>query len=112
MSGQPTEIGAVLRCVKKMLEAFVGARRRWNLAPDEALIFLALGRAGLSSSSAGVTITPVPRRDLSRMLNIPKETVRRKTARLVEIELATATTRGILIKNVDAWRELAEAIAG
>jgi hypothetical protein len=43
-------------------------------------------------------------------LKIPAETVRRKAARLVEIEFLARTTRGLLVQNVDEWRWLAETV--
>ncbi len=85
------------------------ARGRLGLTADETLIFLALGQLGLAASSAGFAISPVTCSDIARLLNMPKESVRRKASRLVDIDLATHTTRGILLKNVDEWRHLAAA---
>ena len=85
-------------------------RIRWRLVPDEALIFLALGQLGLSNTSVGLTIKPVFCHDIADLLKIPKETVRRKVSRLVDLELAAPTIGGVLIKNVDEWRRLAESI--
>jgi hypothetical protein len=111
-STTPHEIGALSQCMGKVLRAFGLARVADRMTSDEVLIFLALGHLGLTANSRGVVIRPVTCLDLAEMLHIPKETVRRKVARLADMQLAEATTRGVLIKNQDEWRRLAEAIAG
>lgn len=82
-------------------------RRKVKLSADEVLIFLALGHMGQTVSSIEVLIRPV----LAEMLYIPKETVRRKIARLAELRLAKITRRGILIQNQDEWHHLARLIS-
>jgi len=106
------EIVAVSDRLEKLLRALTDARQRLVLTPDEVLIFLALGQLGLAPSSAGIAISPVTCSDISDLLKMPKESVRRKAARLVQVNLAAHTTRGILIKNVDEWCGLAEAVTG
>jgi hypothetical protein len=108
----PSEFSVLSQRVGKVLRAFGEARGRNGLTADEVLIFLALGRLGQTATSHGVSIRPVTCLDLAQVLNIPKETVRRKVARLVEMELAEATTRGVLIQNEDEWRRLSDSIAG
>lgn len=92
----------------KVLRAFGSARDESSLTPDEALILLAAGRLGLTPSTMGVAVHPVTCLDISTLLKIPTETVRRKAARLVEIGFLIRTTRGVLVKNVDEWRRLVE----
>jgi hypothetical protein len=104
------EIVAMSDRLEKILRALTDARQRLTVTADEALIFLALGQLGLAPSSVGFMIKPVTCSDISDLLKMPKESVRRKAAHLVEIDLAAHTTRGILIKNVDEWCGLAEAV--
>jgi hypothetical protein len=110
--GTPNEISVLSQRVGKVLRAFGEARREGRLTSDEVLIFLALGRLSQSANSRGVSLRPVTCLDLAEALNIPKETVRRKVARLIELQFAEATTRGVLIQNQVEWRRLAEAVAG
>jgi hypothetical protein len=105
-----TDLAAASLRLDKFLRAFGGARDDRNLTSDEVLIFLAVGRLGLTPSSVGVAIHPVTCLDVSKLLKIPAETVRRKAARLVEIEFLARTTRGLLVQNVDEWRWLAETV--
>ncbi len=113
MSGDsPVPNGALTPRLEKVLTAFGGTRARLNLAADDALIFLALGHMSLLISPAGTMSRPVACVDVAALLKIPKETVRRKIARLVELDLAAATTRGVFVKNVDEWRALVEQVAG
>ena len=106
-----SEIGALSQRVGKMLRAFGRAREQDRMTSDEALIFLALGHLGQTATSTGMVIRPVTCLDLADLLNIPKETVRRKVSRLVEMQLVMSTTRGVFMENEVEWRRLAEAIA-
>jgi hypothetical protein len=92
-----------------MLRAFGLARRARRMTSDDALIFLASGRLGLSLSEAGLAIRPVTCQEVSTLLKIPRETVRRKATRLAEIDLVTVTSSGMLVKNVVEWLRLAES---
>lgn len=107
----PSEISALSQRVGKMLRAFGKAREHDRMTSDEALIFLALGHLGQTATSTGMVIRPVTCLHLADLLNIPKETVRRKVSHLLELELVTSTTRGVLMENEMEWRRLAEAIA-
>jgi hypothetical protein len=108
----PSEIGALSSRVGTLLRAFGEARGGGRMTAEEVLIFLAIGHLGQTASRNGVFIRPVTCIDIAQMLNIPKETVRRKLVRLVDLALAEAATRGVLIKNQDEWRRLADIIAG
>jgi DNA-binding MarR family transcriptional regulator len=107
----PPNARALSNRVKRILRSVGGAREDHGLNAEEVLIYLALGQMGQRSASGAVAITPVTCLKISELLKIPKETVRRKAARLVEQGLAAQTSRGLLIKNIDEWRRLAEAIA-
>jgi hypothetical protein len=110
-NGAPNEISVLSQRVGKVLRTFGAARGREGLTADELLIFLALGHLRQSTASNHIFIRPVTCLDLAAVLNIPKETVRRKVARLVELQLAEATTRGVLIQDKEEWRRLAESIS-
>ncbi|WP_298429146.1 hypothetical protein [Rhodoblastus sp.] len=107
----PSELSKLSHGVGKVLRAFGEARGRDQMSSDEVLIFLALGHLGQAAGSQGVWSRPVTCLNLSEALNIPKETVRRKVNRLVELGLAASTTRGALIHDPEKWRLVAEAIA-
>jgi hypothetical protein len=108
----PNQVSILSQRIGKILRAFGASRGRDQMTADEVLIFLALGHLGQSTASNNVFIRPVTCLDLSGVLNIPKETVRRKVARLVELKLVESTARGILLQNQDEWRRLAESIGG
>ena len=105
-----SEINAISERLEKVLRAVGAARARQQLSVDEAFIFLVAGYRGVSKSRSGVTIRAVSCIDIANILNIPRETVRRKAATLVGLQLASMTSRGILIENLDEWRLLAEAM--
>lgn len=104
------ELAATCLRVEKVLLAFGRMRSDRDLTSEDVVIFLATGQLGLAPSALGVSVRPVTNFDISELLKIPKETVRRKTARLVKLNLLTATTRGVKLKNVDEWRSLASAL--
>lgn len=87
------------------LRAVGHARKQHGLAADEVLIFLALGQLGLRSSSESKTVWPVTCHEISELLQIPRETVRRKAARLIENDLVAVTGRGFLLKNIERWQK-------
>jgi len=107
-SWSAVEITAAGRSLDKILESFGDVRDEQDLTSDEALIFLAVGRLGLTPSTMGVAVHPVTCLNVSELLKIPTETVRRKAGRLVERGFFVRTTRGLLVKRVDEWRRLAE----
>lgn len=109
-SKTPSEMSALSQRVGKVLRAFGLTRGADRLTADEVLIFLALGHLGQTANSRGVSIRPVTCLDLAALLHMPRETVRRKVARLVEMQFAEATTRGVLIRNQDEWGRLAESL--
>jgi len=111
-SHKPSEISGLSQRVSKILRAFGEARGRGGMTSDEVLIFLAVGHMGQTVNSVGVLNRPVTCLDLGVMLCIPKETVRRKVTRLVELRLAKITRRGVLIQDNDEWHKLAELISG
>jgi len=93
--------------VLPLLRAIGTARKEYGLAAEEMLIFLAVGRLGLRRVSYAATIWPVTCLEISELLEIPRETVRRKTGRLIKCGLVSATGRGFLLNDIAHWRRLA-----
>jgi hypothetical protein len=106
----PSEPSVLSQRVDKVLRLFGRARAADGMTADEVLIFLALGHLDKVVTSKWGETRPVTCLDLAELLNIPKETVRRRVARLVELDLATLTKRGALMKNGNEWRKIAEYI--
>jgi hypothetical protein len=106
----PSEPSVLSQRVDKVLRLFGRARAADGMTADEVLIFLALGHLDKVVTSKWGETRPVTCLDLAELLNIPKETVRRRVARLVELDLATLTKRGALMKNGNEWRKIAEHI--
>jgi DNA-binding MarR family transcriptional regulator len=107
----PAEIGARSHRLGALLRAFGETRAVRKLTCDEALIFLALGHLGIRATSAGVVIRPVIGADLAALLRIPRETVRRKLAKLEALGLVAATSRGVLLRDDGAWRRMVEMVS-
>jgi hypothetical protein len=105
------EADAASRTLAKLLRAFGTARARRQLTADETLIFLAVGHLGLSKVCGGLSAKPVACPDVSSLLKIPKETVRRKTARLVKLDLVSMSPYGITLENIDEWCRVTESFA-
>ncbi|MGO9941317.1 MAG: hypothetical protein ACLPIC_00860 [Rhodoblastus sp.] len=110
LSAPPSEIIEISERLEKVLRAVGAARARRQLTVEEAFIFLAIGFLGISNSRSGVAITVVSCIDIAEVLKIPRETVRRKVVNLVEMQLVSMTTRGMILEAVDEWRALAAEI--
>ncbi len=104
------KIATVSERLDTLLRVFSDMRERQKLTSDEIMIFLAVGRLGIAATPQGVTMRPVTCLDISQLLKIPTETVRRKAVRLEKIHFVRRTTRGIAIQNLDEWRRLAEML--
>jgi len=90
----------------RLLRLFSSPRKRLGLTSDELLIFFAIGYLCSTIADGAVQVSPIALVDVSAFLGIPKETVRRKTARLVGLDYVTCTTKGVLIKQVKIWCEM------
>jgi hypothetical protein len=89
--------------VAQLLRLFSSARKRPGLSSDEVLIFIAIGYLSMSVSKDIVLMRAVKLLDISRMLGIPKETVRRKTVRLVDVDYVSISRNGVFIKEIEMW---------
>lgn len=96
--------------VSRLLRLFSSPRKRLGLEPDELLIFLAIGYLCTRVSHGVVQITPTSLVNVSALLGIPKETVRRKTARLAQRDYVSCTVKGVLIKEIKLWCEMLERV--
>lgn len=90
----------------RLLRLFASPRKRLGLTSDELLIFFAIGYLCTTVTDGAVQVSPIALVDVSAFLGIPKETVRRKTVRLVDLDYVSCTTKGVLIKQVRIWCEM------
>ncbi len=96
--------------VARLLRLFSSPRKRFGLTPDEVLIFLAIGFLCTKASNGVIQITAVSLVSVSALLGIPKETIRRKTARLAQRHYVSCSSKGVLIKEVKLWCEMLERV--
>ena len=96
--------------VNQMLSAFGSARSRRGLTADEVLIFLAAGQLSFMPEEPAPAAKPVTYIAISYLLNIPKETVRRKARHLIELGLVESTPQGITVADSNSWRSFASAL--
>jgi hypothetical protein len=96
----------------KLMRLFSSARKRPALKADELLIFMAIGYLNVSVTGSDViVIRPVSLIEVARLLGMPKETVRRKTTRLVDIEYVECTNKGIVIRKLGCWCRMLEFVS-
>jgi hypothetical protein len=106
-------VNALLRSGRaaKLIRLFSSARKRPALTADELLVFLAVGYLNVSTTGGDViVIRPISLTEIAKLLGMPKETVRRKTTRLVDIEYVESTTKGIVIRQLSDWCRMLESI--
>jgi hypothetical protein len=92
--------------IGRLLRLFSSPRRRFGLTPDELLIFFAIGYRGTTMTHGAVQVTPISLIEVSSLLGIPKETVRRKTARLADLDYVICTPKGVVVKEVKLWCDM------
>lgn len=94
--------------IARLLRAFSSPRKRLGLTPDELLIFFAIGYLSTTMSNGAIQVIPIGMIDVAALLGIPKETVRRKTMRLIDLEYVGSTPKGVFIKQVTVWCQMLE----
>lgn len=94
----------------RLLRAFGSVRARRQMSADTTLIYLAVGQLGLMRSGSLLTLRPVTYHDISVLLKIPKETVRRKAARLIDLELIQTTTQGLMLRSIEEWLGMVDSM--
>jgi hypothetical protein len=94
--------------IARLLRAFSSPRKRLGLTPDELLIFFAIGYLSTTISNGAIHVLPIGMIDVSSLLGIPKETVRRKTLRLVDLEHVGSTPKGVFVKETRVWCQMLE----
>ena len=110
VTGEAPDFEALSGKVNQMLSAFGTARSRRGLTADEVLIFLAAGQLSIMPEEQGQALKPVTYVAISYLLNIPKETVRRKAQHLIELGLVECTTQGVMVADVNAWQAFASTL--
>ena len=94
--------------VARLLRLFSSPRKRLGLTPDELLIFIAIGYLGTRIANGAIQIIPISVVDVSSLLGIPRETVRRKAVRLADLDYIQNTSKGILIREIKVWCQMLE----
>jgi len=92
--------------IARLLRLFSSPRKRLGLTPDELLVFFAIGYLGTTIANGAIKVVPIGLIDVSSLLGIPKETVRRKTMRLVDLEYVESTPKGVLVKELKLWCQM------
>lgn len=96
--------------IARLLRLFSSPRKRQGLTPDELLIFIAIGFLGIKLTGGAIQVTPVGMVEVSSLLGIPKETVRRKVTRLVDLDYVSSSPKGAFVKNVLVWCQMLEQV--
>jgi hypothetical protein len=94
--------------IARLLRVFSSPRKRLGLTPDELLIFFGIGYLGTRIVNPAIQVVPISIIEVSALLGIPKETVRRKIMRLVDLNYVESTPKGILVKDVKVWCQMLE----
>ena len=103
------DMSGMARFASRMFRVLNSIRSRHGLEFDEILIFFALGRLNYDPGQANVLyVKPANIISLAEFLDIPRETLRRKLARLEEKELVQRTSYGFVVKDMAVWRRLGE----
>ncbi|WP_315756819.1 MULTISPECIES: hypothetical protein [unclassified Bradyrhizobium] len=92
--------------IARLLRLFSSPRKRKGLRPEELLIFFAIGYLGIRISNCTVQIIPIGMVEVAALLGIPKESVRRKVMRLVELDYVITTPKGVFVKDVRVWCQM------
>ena len=94
--------------IEQLLRLFSSPRKRRGLGPDEILIFFAIGYLSIKLMHTTIQVTPVGMIEVSTLLGIPKETVRRKINRLVDLDYVSISAKGVFVKEVCVWCQMLE----
>jgi hypothetical protein len=98
---------------QKLFRNLVQLKAEYDIELNDIFIFLGVGLLNYERSKAGpVPVQPVGISSVSEFLAMPKETVRRKLSRLEKKGLVTKTAYGFLVKEVEVWKSLAQAMNG
>jgi len=111
MATDQAHIFALANQSSRFFGRFGGFRSKHDLDFADVFVFLALGRLNFDDSLGGKFIRPASITSMASFLGIPRETLRRKLNQLVERDLVQRSNYGFVIKDVMAWRRLAELIA-
>jgi predicted transcriptional regulator len=87
-----------------------GFRNKYEIDFTDILIFLALGRLNFDDSTDLMFMKPANIVSVSGFLGIPRETLRRKLNLLETRDLVQRSNYGFVVKDLAAWRKLAESI--
>lgn len=105
------DFSRVSRHLGTALTGFAEARRVYGLGGEEILIFLAVGHLGLEPSGPVHRLVPRTNGEIAALTGIPRETVRRKIARLCDCGVTEMTPRGVVVRDIAAWSSFARMMA-
>lgn len=101
----------VNRHLETALTGFAEARRVHGLGGEEILIFLAVGHLGLEPRGPVQRLVPRTNGEIAALTGIPRETVRRKIARLCDCGVTEMTPHGVVVRDIAAWSSFARMMA-
>ena len=104
----PAAFGRLAGCIGKTLAFLGGARIESGLTAEQILIFMAIGHLGLVASARTITMRAVSCVEASALLAISRETIRRKSQRLLDLDLLRMTTTGLVVTSADTWLAMAQ----
>jgi DNA-binding MarR family transcriptional regulator len=103
-----SKIFALAKSSARFFKLVGGLRTKYDIDYEEILIFLGLGRLNFDDSLNLMFVKPTSVVSLAGYMGIPRETLRRKLARLEEKELVQRSNYGFVVKDLNSWRRLAE----
>ena len=108
----PERAAALSRRAGSFCAAARAARAGDGLTAEELVIYLAVGHLGVDTSTRIPRLTPRTYLEIAEFLAIPRETVRRKAARLVDRDLLQLGRGGVVVRDVEAWLTRIVALLG
>jgi hypothetical protein len=96
--------------IGKLLRAVGALRSQKVLSAEEVLVFLTIGHLGIVPTNGSYKVRPVPCNDISAILKIPRETVRRRLSRSIDMNLVSVSPAGFVVENVEEWKLIVKSI--
>jgi hypothetical protein len=100
-----------LRVLGELLELIGRSRRDDDMTADDVIIVLAIGHLSISETRFGLVLTSTTCIDVTRLVGIPRETVRRRAARLAERGVLEVSGRGLRLIDIAAWQSLSRKLS-
>lgn len=101
------QVSPLIEGIERLIGRLREARKSHGLTAEELTLYLAVGRISLSVGATVTAMRPVSYIELSDCLLMPRETVRRKAARLIDRRFLLRVPHGVLLRELEQWAELA-----